>query len=84
MKTPVNFLLTFVSAEYYSIDATKKMKISKLNFLDIKKQLIFSFTNSYLIPPFVVDCSQTPHGQKPRRLSLKQSFRMLIKPLIKL
>ena len=78
MKTPVTFLLIFVSAEYYSIDATKKMKISKLNFLDVKNQLIFCFANSYLIPPFVVDCSQTPH------LSLKQSSRMLIKPLIKL
>ena len=59
------------------------MKISKLDFLDLKNQLIFSFTNSYLIPPFVVDYSQTRHGEKPRHLSLKQSSRMLIKPLIK-
>ena len=75
MKTPVKFLLIFVSAEYYSIDATKKVKISKLNFLDMKNQLIFCFTNSYLIPPFVVDCSQTSHGKKPRHLWLKQSSR---------
>ena len=64
-----------MSAEYYSIDATKTMKIFKLNFLDLKNQLIFSFTNSYLIPPFVVDCSQTPYGEKPRHLWLKQSSR---------
>ena len=50
MKTPVKFLLTFVSAEYYSIDATKKMKISKLNFLDIKKPINFFFHQQLFNP----------------------------------